>query len=148
MEAFESRPAKMDHRYCSPPSCVHGKITSWYFWIKHQALVPPAVSRLRASNGPAPGWELWVWSTKEPLSNRDSEGETGSLGICSDTHSLIHSFDHRLPNTFFILGLMFLLTTSGTPVSHHPAHVLAESLLVELSLFSFKTIQSYFCGSG
>ena len=40
---------------------------------------------------------------------------------------------------------MFLLTTSGTPVSHPSAHVLAESLL-ELSLFSFKTIQSYFCG--
>lgn len=30
---------------------------------------------------------------------------------------------------FFILGIMFLLTTSGTPISHHSAHVSAASLL-------------------
>lgn len=57
------------------------------------------------------------------LPNGESETERGSLGICSDIRSLIHLFNQCLLNTFFILGNMFLFITSGTPISHHPAHV-------------------------
>lgn len=74
---------------------------------------------------------------QRPLSNRHLKGERGSLGICSDIHSLFCTFNQHLLNTFFIRGVMFLLTTSGTPVTHHSAHTSAASLLARIVIVWF-----------
>lgn len=128
MGAFESRPAKMLHRYCSPPSCVRGKIINWYLWVGNQSLALDLLleHQFKWFNTSVGALGL---KHRRHLCNRDSKRGRGSLDICSDIHSLIHPFNQHLLNTFFILAITFLLTTSGMPVSHPSAHVSAESLL-------------------
>lgn len=86
------------------------------------------VSRVPVSNGSAPVGAVGFAALMTSSQHRFKAGKRWHQYLLRHLHT--HpSLQPTLPKTFLILGIMFLLSTSGMPVSHHSVHVLTESLL-------------------
>lgn len=102
---------------------MHGKIPSWYLWVGFHCKWFCALGRLPLQIVPYfcgsldDGWCR--------LPRKVSMGERGNGGISWDITTCLSTYVTRTKD-LLILGIMFLITTSGMPVSQPCPHMLPD----------------------